>query len=43
MARALPRVLLDGVWYFRDDRLREFRGVDNPHKRVTFAELLDAA
>ena len=43
MARALPRVLLDGVWYFRDDRLREFRRVDNPHERITFDELLDAA
>jgi hypothetical protein len=42
MARALPRVLLDGVWYFRDDRLREFRRVDNPHERITFDELLDA-
>jgi hypothetical protein len=43
MARALPRVLLDGVLYFRDDRLREFRRVDNPHERITFDELLDTA
>jgi len=43
MASALPRVLLDGVWYFRDDRLREFRRVDNPYERITFDELLDAA
>jgi len=43
MARALSRVLLDGVWYVRDDRLREFRRVDNPHERITFDEVLDAA
>jgi hypothetical protein len=43
MVKALPRVLLDGVWYFRDDRLREFRRVDNPHERITFDEMLDAA
>jgi hypothetical protein len=41
--RALPRVQLNGVWYFRDDRLREFRRCDNPHERITFDELLDAA
>lgn len=41
--RVLPRVLLHGIWYFRDDRLREFRRVDNPHERITFDELLDAA
>ena len=43
MVRALPRVQLNGVWYFRDDRLREFRRVDNPHERITFDELLDTA
>jgi hypothetical protein len=45
LARAmeLPRVRLNGVWFFRDDRLREFRRVDNPHERITFDELLDAA
>jgi hypothetical protein len=37
---ALPRVQFDGVWYFRDDRLREFRRCDNPHERITFDELL---
>jgi hypothetical protein len=41
--KALPRVLLHGAWYFRDDRLREFRRCDNPHERITFDELLDAA
>ena len=39
----LPRVQLHGVWYFRDDRLREFRRCENPHERITFDELLDAA
>ena len=39
----LPRVLLNGIWYFRDDRLRELRRCDNPHERITFDELLDAA
>lgn len=27
----------------RDDQLREFRRCDNPHERITFEELLDAA
>ena len=39
----LPRVRLNGAWYFRDDRLREFRRCDNPHERITFDEMLDAA
>ena len=41
--RELPRVQMNGAWYFRDDRLREFRRVDNPHERITFDEFLDAA
>ena len=41
--RALAKVRLNGLWYFRDDRLREFRRCDNPHERITFDELLDAA
>lgn len=41
--RELPRVKLDGKWYFRDDWLREFRRCDNPHERITFDELLSAA
>jgi hypothetical protein len=39
----LPKVRMNGIWYFRDDRLREFRRCDNPHERITFDELLDAA
>lgn len=34
----LPRVRLNGAWYFRDDRLREFRRCDNPHERITFEQ-----
>ena len=34
----LPRVMIEGIWYFRDDRLREFRRCDNPHERITFDE-----
>jgi hypothetical protein len=34
----LPRVMIKGVWYFRDDRLREYRRCDNPHERITLAE-----
>ena len=40
MARALPRIPFNGVWCFRDDRLREFRQCENPHERITFDELL---
>jgi hypothetical protein len=43
MASPLPRVRIKGAWYFRDDRLREYRRVDNPHARITFDELLDVA
>jgi len=43
MVRSLPRVLLNGIWYFRDDRLRELRRCDNPHERITFDDLLNAA
>ncbi len=38
MVRPLPQVQIDGVSYFRDDRLREYRRVDNPHERITFDE-----
>jgi hypothetical protein len=34
MVRALPRVKIGRVWYFRDDRLSEYRRVDNPHERI---------
>jgi len=35
----LPRVMIKGVGYFRDDHLREFRRCDNPHERITFDEV----
>ena len=32
----LPVVTLNGKNYFRDDRLREYRNVKNPHDRIVF-------
>ena len=32
--KRLPIVTIDGKRYFRDDRLREYRAVDNPHDRL---------
>lgn len=40
MVKALPRVWIGGKEYFRDDRLEEFRAVDNPSDRITFKELM---
>ena len=40
MVIALSRVWIDGKEYFRDDRLEEFRAVNNPHDRITFEEIL---
>jgi len=39
MARALPVVVIEGRRYFRDDRLEEFRAVDNPHERIAFDDV----
>lgn len=36
LPRRLPIVMIDGKPYFRDDRLREYRAVDNPHDRIAF-------
>jgi hypothetical protein len=30
----LPIVTINGKRYYRDDRLREYRAVDNPHDRL---------
>jgi hypothetical protein len=38
MVKFLPRVKINNKWYFQDNRLREFRAVDNPHDRITFKE-----
>jgi len=34
--RRLPTLNFDGVGYFVDERLHEFRAVDKPHQRVDF-------
>jgi hypothetical protein len=39
---SIAEARLNGAWYFRDDRLREFRRCDNPHERITFDELRSA-
>jgi hypothetical protein len=38
--RRLPVVVLRGRLFFRDERLREFRAVDNPHERLSFEEVV---
>jgi len=40
MVIELPKVRIGEKLYYRDDRLREFRAVDNPHDRVTFKEIM---
>jgi len=42
MVRALPRVWMGGKEYFRDNRLEEFRAVDNVDDRITFEEIRQA-
>ena len=42
MVRALPRVRIGGKEYFRDDRLEEFRAVENLDDRITFEEVRQA-
>ena len=39
MVRELPKVWIGNKQYYRDDRLKEFRAVDNPHERITFEEI----
>jgi len=39
MVTALPRIWIDGKEYFRDDRLEEFRAVDNPSDWITFEQI----
>jgi len=29
---------IGGKEYFKDERLREFRNVENPHEKITFEE-----
>lgn len=42
MVRALPRVWMGDKEYYRDDRLEEFRAVNNPHDCITFEEIRQA-
>ena len=42
MVRTLPKVYMGGKEYYRDDRLEEFRAVDNPHDRITFEGIRQA-
>ena len=39
MVRQLSIVLIDGKKYFLDERLREYRRIENPHVRIAFHEL----
>jgi len=39
MVRQLPIIDYKGKKYFRDDRLRQIRNVDNPHDYVDFEEM----
>ena len=36
--RRLPVVEIDGKHFFKDERLGEYRNVDNPHDRITFED-----
>lgn len=31
-------VRIEKKWYFQDDRLREYRAIDNPHERISFSD-----
>ena len=41
MVRQLPIVQIEGKEFFVDERLKEYRQTDNPHKRITFCQLGD--
>ncbi|RKY12753.1 MAG: hypothetical protein DRP65_00085 [Planctomycetota bacterium] len=38
--RELPKVWINGKWYYTDERLVEFRAVNNPHDRITFEDII---
>lgn len=40
MVRELPKVRIGRKLYYKDDRLREFRAVNNPHDRISFREIM---
>lgn len=37
-ARELPRVWIFNRQFYADDRLQEFRAVDNPHERIPYTD-----
>jgi hypothetical protein len=37
-ARRLPIVKIHDIDYYKDERLEEYRQVNNPHERISFAE-----
>lgn len=39
MIRQLEKIKINNIEYFRDDRLKEFRQVMNPHVRFDFEEV----
>lgn len=41
MTKTLPVILLNGVQYFIDNRLQQFRQVKNPHQFIDFGCLKD--
>jgi hypothetical protein len=41
MMRQLPTIEYKGKKYFRDDRLRQIRNVDNPNDYVDFNDMQD--
>lgn len=36
--RRLPIVEIDGKEFFKDERLGEYRNIENPHDRITFED-----
>jgi len=37
--KQLPKAKINDKTYYRDDRLQEYRNVDNPHDRISFKEI----
>ena len=35
---ALPKVEIRGKWYYRDDRLRQYRNIEKPYEFLSFEE-----
>jgi hypothetical protein len=40
LPRGLPVVVIQGKHYFADERLREYRAIDNPHDRISMEEAM---